>query len=120
MTLIKGFAGLMAIFALFFLGCQHIEQHAENQEASNQASTAAFPFNLEAATMLAKADAVDGSEDHVVSKCGGCALGMDGSHDHSLKVGDYEMQFCSEYCKGTFEKDTEASVMGLTIPEVAN
>jgi len=120
MTWMKGLAGLLAVLALFCLGCQHVEQHAEDQVASNQASTAAFPFNLEAATMLAAADKVDGTEDKVVSKCGGCALGMDGSHDHALKVGDYEMHFCSEYCQKVFEKDTEGSVMGLTIPEVAN
>lgn len=66
---------------------------------------------------LAKADAIDGSTDKVVTKCGGCALRMDGSDKHAINVSGYTMHFCSAKCKTEFSKDTIQSVMALTIPK---
>ena len=66
---------------------------------------------------LAKADAVDGAADKVVSKCGGCALRMDGSDEHAITVSGYAMHFCSAKCKKDFSKDPGRSVLALTIPK---
>jgi YHS domain-containing protein len=63
-----------------------------------------------AATVLAKADAHDGTTDHVVHECGGCGLGMPGDPAHAVKHEGYELHFCSETCKGTFEKDPKAGL----------
>ncbi len=67
--------------------------------------------------VLAKADQVDGTEDHVVSKCPGCALAMDGKEDHALEVEDYELHFCSDRCRDGFTENTAEAVMALTVPE---
>ncbi len=67
--------------------------------------------------VLAKADQVDGTEDHVVSKCPGCALAMDGKEDHALEVEDYELHFCSDRCRDGFKENTADAVMALTLPE---
>lgn len=66
---------------------------------------------------LAKLDAVDGTADKVVSKCGGCELRMDGSGEHAINVSGYEMHFCSAKCKKDFYKDTTRSILALTIPK---
>lgn len=83
-------------------------QAAETHEAVAQA-------DLE--IILAKADAVDGATDKVISKCAGCALGMPGSAAHAVKVGEYEMHFCSDDCKSGFSEEPEKAVMALQIPE---
>ena len=66
--------------------------------------------------VLAKADLVDGSEDKVVSKCGTCALGMDGKAEHSLKTSGYTMYFCSEHCRDAFAENTDKSILAMKIP----
>lgn len=62
---------------------------------------------------LAKADAKDGKVDKVVSKCAGCALGMDGKAEHAAHLGEYTVLFC----KGCADhvKDAEKVVMGLKL-----
>jgi len=67
--------------------------------------------------MLAEADKFDGQTDKVVSKCPGCALGMDGSSEHALEVSGYKLHFCADGCKKGFEKDTTKAILALTIPE---
>lgn len=66
--------------------------------------------------ILAKADAVDGNVDKIVSKCASCSLGMDGSAAHALKVGSYKMHFCSADCKEGFSENTKESILALNIP----
>jgi len=69
------------------------------------------------AAKLAGADLVDGEADHVVSRCAGCALAMEGKAEHALQVEGYEMHFCSDSCQSNFEEDTLAKVAQLDIPE---
>lgn len=110
---------MLAVTLLVSVGCSTSEVQVVSDISLEikKADPNAFPFNLEAATLLASADALDGAEDQVVGKCGGCALTMDGSAEHALKVGDYQMHFCSDYCRNGFEKDTEKALMALTIPD---
>ena len=112
----------LLLCGLVTLGCNRAtEEVSEVQSAEVTAPKKdAFPFNLEAATLLASADKVDGTEDKVIHQCAGCALAMAGSSDNALQVGEYEMHFCSTYCKGVFEKDTETAVMALVIPTTEN
>jgi len=70
----------------------------------------------EMAEILAKADALDGQSDHIVSLCASCALGMDGSVEHALQVGDYTMYFCADHCKQAFSEDVSKSVLGMKLP----
>ncbi len=60
--------------------------------------------------VLKAADIHDGAEDHVVSECIGCGLGMKGAPEHTVQEDEYELQFCSESCAMRYEADTEASL----------
>ena len=78
---------------------------------------AAVPVDATQVTAkLAKADAYDGTEDKVVSKCAACALRMDGSDDYALEVHGYTMHFCSADCKESYEADSDGAVMAMKIP----
>jgi hypothetical protein len=57
--------------------------------------------------VMHKADLADGNEDHVVGQCGSCALGMEGTAEHAVQVGDYEMPFCSQSCATRMETEPE-------------
>ena len=70
----------------------------------------------EMAEVLAKADALDGQSDKIVSLCASCALGMDGSNEHALPVGEYTMCFCADDCKQAFSEDIRQSVLGMKLP----
>ena len=65
---------------------------------------------------LAKADALDGKADKVVSKCAGCALGMEGKKEFAAMVSGYTLHFCSQACKTEFEKDPQKAVMAMKVP----
>jgi Fe-S oxidoreductase len=65
---------------------------------------------------LAAADAADGTTDHVVAKCPGCALAMEGSADSALQVGDYALHFCSDSCRDHFSTDVEGKLVAMKIP----
>jgi hypothetical protein len=57
-------------------------------------------------SVLAAADAHDGTVDHVVSECATCGLGMPGDSAHAVTVGDYQVHLCSDSCKTMFEDST--------------
>lgn len=63
--------------------------------------------------VLAAADAHDGTEDHVVSECTGCGLGMAGDPAHAVQHEGYELHFCSDSCKAGFEADPAAGLKHL-------
>ena len=65
---------------------------------------------------LAKADAVDGKVDKVLTKCPGCGLKMDGKKEHAATIAGFTVHFCSASCKADFEKDPSKAVMALIIP----
>lgn len=71
------------------------------------------PAPASAATVLAAADAHDGTADHVVSECAGCALGMPGDPSHSATHEGYTLHFCSETCKDGFVADPKAGLARL-------
>lgn len=111
---------LMAAMAGSVLGCgEKAEQHAEAAKEQVDAAKGAGTTQVSAqlAVHLAKADAVDGTQDHVVAQCSGCKLKMAGSADHALQVGDYTMQFCSVGCKDHFVEGGEEAILALEIPD---
>ncbi|MCB1049990.1 MAG: hypothetical protein KDC71_05270 [Acidobacteria bacterium] len=67
---------------------------------------------------LTLADGVDGQTDHIVSKCTGCALQMAGSDSFKTKVGEYEVHFCSDFCKKAFDRKPDESLKNLVIPQI--
>ena len=91
-----------------------------NETAEDTAQATPPPATTVTSEMQARlvlADQVDGTKDGVVARCAGCMLGMDGSADHALQVGDFQMQFCSDVCRGLFAEDVQKSVMAMTVPE---
>jgi hypothetical protein len=114
-------AALLAVVPLlvFLAACggQTPEVAEETPEPAADAPAAApTPGDAEVEAKLALADAADGTTDHIVSLCAGCALGMEGSPDYELDVAGYEMHFCSEGCLDRFAKDPKGAVMALAIP----
>lgn len=69
------------------------------------------------AAVLAKADALDGKIDKIVTRCAGCALGMDGKADYELEVGEYKMHFCKSGCKDRFAQNPDKEILALKIPD---
>jgi hypothetical protein len=98
--------GLMAL-TLLIAGCPE-EKNAYEIESSSVS---------QANAQLAKADAVDGKTDKVVSNCASCALSMSGSPDHAIAVSGYTMHFCTTDCKESFGKDITKSVLAMKVPE---
>jgi hypothetical protein len=99
------------VLALSLFGC------SPTGDDTAPAKTPGSP-SADALAVLAKADAVDGTTDKVVSKCVTCALGMDGSADHAVTVGNYKLHLCSDACKKKFDTDSEKALLALKVPEV--
>ncbi len=66
---------------------------------------------------LAAADMFDGLPDKIISKCPGCALGMDGHAEHAAELNGYTLYFCSAPCKEEFSEDMVQAVLDLKLPE---
>lgn len=88
-------------------------------QSSTPAATPVVNVSAEAMAQLEKADALDGTTDHVIGKCYTCALGMDGDKANSVKIGDYTAHFCSEACSEHFVGNAEEVVNTTEIPESA-
>lgn len=69
--------------------------------------------SVDRAAVLAKADAADGTSDHVVSNCAVCALDMEGSSDHTASLSGYTLHFCSAECRETFQHNPDAVLARL-------
>ncbi len=120
---VVGIVCLIGVIAL--TGCRKDKAPAPSDTAETETAksdtatseTAKADENPEVIAMLAKADLVDGTEDHVVHRCASCALGMDGDEKNALTVGKYQMHFCSANCLDGFAKDPSANILALAIPE---
>jgi hypothetical protein len=112
---------LVPVFVVMVVAC--CSQDRETTEAETPVETAQVETEVApvvAATMhtevLAKADALDGTTDQIVSKCPGCAFAMDGKPENQIEVDGYTMQFCLEECKVAFEENLEAALAALEVP----
>jgi YHS domain-containing protein len=91
-------------------------EEAAEEMPEEAALTSAVDDKVKA--ILAKADALDGDEDHVISKCAACMFAMDGDPEHMIEFMGYEMHFCSEECKAAYEEgDVKQLVLALKVPE---
>jgi YHS domain-containing protein len=71
----------------------------------------------EVVAILARADALDGAEDKVVTRCGACNLAMDGNDANTITIEGYTMYFCTPKCKEKFEKETVKAILAMEFPE---
>jgi YHS domain-containing protein len=62
---------------------------------------------------LERADSADGNSDKRVTKCVACKLKMDGQAEHSVTFGEYQLYFCTDFCKAAFTKDPEKALASL-------
>lgn len=92
---------------LFLIACGGTDAPATTAPTPTASPTPLAELTVDPEVMK-KADLADGTEDHVVSQCGSCALGMEGSADHAVTVGDYEMHFCSASCELRMKETPEA------------
>ncbi|MBX3394962.1 MAG: hypothetical protein KF841_06305 [Phycisphaerae bacterium] len=99
---------LICLTATLLIGCD--SKKSEPVPASPESASAV-------AVVLAKADAVDGKTDKIITRCAGCALGMDGKQDHELVVGEYRMHFCNAGCKDRFARNPDKEILALKIPD---
>lgn len=112
---------LMTVAMLFLLGpgCkkEDAKETVKSADVAVKPAAAAMTTEVRAEVerKLAKADALDGTTDRVVSKCLMCALRMDGSDEHTAELAGYTLHFCSESCKTYFEADPVAKVLAVQI-----
>jgi YHS domain-containing protein len=100
-------------------GAAPVKAAEEAAEAMPEPAALTSAMDDKVKAILAKADALDGDEDHVVSKCASCMLAMDGNPEHMLEVMGYEMHFCSEDCKKTYEEgDAKKLILALKVPDL--
>ena len=95
-----------------FAGCGDSGPGPENPTATAVMS----PEELEAtvARLLVTADLADETEDHVVEKCLGCGLAMDGSPDQIVQAHGYEIHFCSPTCKERADENIDEAILALS------
>ncbi len=105
-----------AVALVAALGCRKESIPAEKTVAS-AAKLAEAAGNPAVVAKLVAADAVDGAVDGVVTRCGGCKLGMDGTDELTLTVGDHKMRFCSNHCQSSFAGDPTKRILALSIPD---
>jgi len=110
------FACLPICALVGFVGCSDKAPSTEGDAPAVEAS-APVEVGPEVEAVLARADAVDGTEDHVVSRCPGCALAMEGKAEQAMQVGDYELHFCSDDCREGFEENTAEALLAMKLPE---
>lgn len=109
------------LLVLATAACGNVERTsagaAPAEVAGSPSGAAAAALDLEPTEeMLAAlrgADRVDGAEDRIVSRCPGCGLAMEGTAEHTLEIGDYELHFCSATCQEHFEKNPVAGIESL-------
>jgi YHS domain-containing protein len=108
---------VLALLGMGLLGVVGCGQPDAGDGTSAAVDAAEVTVTPEMSDILAKADALDGETDKVVTLCASCSLGMDGLAEHSLEVGEYTMYFCKDYCKQRFSKNITESVLKMKIPQ---
>jgi hypothetical protein len=97
------------LMAISLFGCSSTEVQTESVEVPE-----ALPaLQGEALLALEAADAADGATDKLVGKCVTCKLHMDGKTEHSVSVGEYQMNFCTDNCLKSFIKDPVKALLAL-------
>ena len=114
----------LGILAISSLGCgvrvvQNPPVQATSASQPSQAKTTTNPPSQEILTALKTADLVDGKEDHVISKCYVCELGMDGKADLTEQVHGYTVHLCSKMCKEHFHEEAEKVILTTKAPAPA-
>jgi len=112
----KNWIGVLAVILCGVLGACKPRAETPKQAqppAPDQPRPAAFVLTDELNAILVTADAADGKEDHVVSKCITCKLGMNGNAAHAAKAGDYTAHLCSDGCKAAFERDPAKAILAV-------
>lgn len=73
----------------------------------------AHVFSSEAVEKMEKADAHDGTVDHMVEDCASCKLHMKGKSAYTAIVNGYAFHLCSDHCLESMTTDPEGVLAGL-------
>ena len=98
----------LMLITIGLFGCS-----SEVQTESVEVPAALPALQGEALLALEAADAEDGATDKLVSKCVVCKLHMDGKAEHSVSVGEYRMNFCTDNCLKSFIKNPVKALLAL-------
>ena len=106
------------VLLLAVTGCSKEKESksATPADTAKSAKSEAEP-TAEVEAKLAKADLLDGEADKIVTRCASCALRMNGTSEHSLKVLDYTLYFCTPGCAQRFAENINESILAMKIPE---
>jgi len=115
-TLAVGLFFLLA-FVMACGGGESVEPEVAAEPEAEPAEPNAAAAGMTLEEKLAAADLFDGTADHVVTRCASCNLGMQGSADHAVQIGGYELHFCSEGCAKPFQENPQQAVIAMALPE---
>jgi hypothetical protein len=65
---------------------------------------------------MAAADRLDGTEDHVITRCPSCGLLMAGKAEFSCRIGDYTTHSCTQGCNERVCEDPDGVFADAEIP----
>jgi hypothetical protein len=88
----------------------------DTTETTTTSMKADVEVTEEMTALLRAADNVDGAEDKTITKCASCLLGMDGSAEFALEVGEYTMHFCQDSCRTAFNDKLSEGELALNVP----
>jgi len=112
---------ISTVLLLAVTGCPKEEESKSatppDDAKSTEPTKSEADSTAEVEARLAKADLLDGTADKIVTRCASCALGMDGTAEHALKVLDYTLHFCTPGCAQRFGENLTESVLAMKIPE---
>lgn len=110
----KTIGALTAALALALCACGDAQHDATPASDGHLVSTA----NPSAATLekLAAADRLDGTEDHVVTRCPLCGLRMAGKAAFRCQIGDYTTHSCTATCNLRVCEDPDGVFADVEIP----
>jgi hypothetical protein len=115
----KSTASLVLAFALvpFLAACGRSDP--EQRPAATPAGPLVSTVTPGAATLekLAAADALDGTMDHVISRCASCGLRMAGKPEFACRIGEYTLHSCAERCSHAVCDDPDAIFEDVEFPE---
>ena len=121
LTRIISISALLTAGLVTMIGCGSQDAAPPAGDSQPQEAVSQTPAEVEVTPemteILAKADALDTNTDKTVTLCAACKLGMDGSADHALAVGEYTMHFCSELCRQSFDENLAQAILAIEFPE---
>jgi hypothetical protein len=102
---------------LVVAGCEKKAEPPSGDPLKQAADAVGKAGDSAVVAILVAADEYDGKSDKTITKCAGCALGMDGKADNKIVYAEYTMWFCAPGCRDDFNKNVKESVLAMQVPK---